>query len=57
MKYKLECLDCKSVFWAKGSFDPETNATEINEANCPNCGSDGYEIIGEEDDYAPDFNE
>ncbi len=50
--YILKCK-CGYTFKRQGTYDPETNATEITDkegASCPACQGDDVTIIDEESD-------
>lgn len=56
--YLLEC-ECGAKGTVKGSNDPETNATKINdetfdwEGGKDACTHENFTIVGEEDDFDP----
>ena len=54
MRYKLKCKTCGAIVWVRGSFEPDTNATvldddaiELSEA-CEHIVAGEYEIVDEE---------
>lgn len=57
MRYQVKCLQCGATWWQRGSFEPDTNAVELNDADLPegqcNCGAE-TEIIDEEGDEEDD---
>ncbi len=51
MNYKVKCLVCGATWWCKGDYEPDTNATnlddsEVHEGQCQ-CGGE-EEIIDSE---------
>jgi len=56
MNYKYRCAECKATGWARGYFEPDTNAGGINDDElldaCEHTmGGGDYEIIDHE--YEP----
>lgn len=55
MNYKLKCTTCGATCWCAGSFDRETNATELKDQPLEwdnetiECDHPDHEIIDEED--------
>jgi hypothetical protein len=60
MEYKLKCR-CGATCWVRGSYDPETNATELDEkatreweGGDTECDHQEDEIIAEQDIFIED---
>jgi len=56
MRYKLKCKTCLATCWVNGSYEPDTNATELDdscvfewEPENPGCEHEDYEIVDGED--------
>ena len=51
MNYRVKCLKCGATWWQRGSFEPDTNATVLNDNELPDemcqCG-DQTEVFDQE---------
>lgn len=60
MKYEVICTVCGDRYWIRGSYDPETNATELDDNDdtwtevCEHVAAGDYEIGADEVDDEPD---
>ena len=56
MKYEVQCLVCPASIWVRGSYEPDTNATVLNdddsawEEGCEHITAGDYDITGEDVD-------
>jgi hypothetical protein len=56
MKYKVQCQTCPTSIWVRGVYEPDTNATVLNdddsgwEEGCAHIAAGDYDITGEEVD-------
>lgn len=56
MRYYLRCECCGMTWCCGGTHDDDTNATEVDEPNCPKCDCDDsvvvkVEYVNPEGDY------
>lgn len=59
MNFHCECSKCSERWWCRGEDDPDTNAVTLTGKMqvCPECDSDDFKIVDqEEDQYLEDFS-